>query len=123
MNQPEYAPAAERISLVPSCDEDMDRYSNRVVNLIHKGDFDAAEKACEKLEEKCPDSVDCPDRRAMLCEARGELQQAISYNERCLEIIAAAPKGSYETAFIYEEAIIRLRSALTAKSNNSGNDV
>jgi SWIM/SEC-C metal-binding protein len=122
MKQPEDAAAAERISLAFSFDKDIDGYSNRVVDLIHKGDFVAAEKACEELEKKFPDSIDCPDRRAMLCEARGELQQAISYNERCLEIIGAAPKGSYETAFIYEEAIVRLRSALAAKSNNSGND-
>jgi SWIM/SEC-C metal-binding protein len=123
MKQPEDAAAADRISLVPSCDEGLDGYSNRVVDLIHKGDLVAAEKACDELEKKYPDSIDCPDRRAMLCDARGEIQQAISYNERCLEIIAAAPKGSYETAFIYEEAIVRLRSALAANSNNSGNDV
>jgi SWIM/SEC-C metal-binding protein len=114
--------AAERLALIPSCDEDIDEYSNRVVDLIHEGDLVAAEKACVELEEKFPGFIDCPDRRAMLCEAHGELEQAISYNKRCLEIIAAAPEGYYETAFIYEEAIERLQNALVSKSNITAND-
>ena len=121
--QLEEAAATEQISLLPSCDEDIDEYSNKVVDLIHEGDLVAAEKACEELEKKFPGFIDCPDRRAMLCEVRGELEQAISYNEQCLEIIAAAPKGFYETAFIYEKAIARLQSALASNSDTTKNDV
>ncbi len=94
------------------CDEDLiDDYSNRVVELIRAGDLEGAEQACVELEEKFPDFIDCPDRRALLCEARGELEKAVTYTERCLEILADAPSTD-ETAPIYEEAITRLRKKM-----------
>lgn len=97
-------------------EEDLiDDYSNRVLDLIDDGDLDGAEQACRMLEEKFPEFIDCPDRRATLCEARGELEQAIAYNERCLEIIAEDPQD-YETAHIYEDAITRLRRAIANRA-------
>ena len=96
-------------------EDDIDDYSNRVLDLIDEGDLEAAETACQELEEKFPEYIDVPERRAELCEARGEFEQAIKYYERCLEIIAADPEG-FETGPFYEDGIARSRAALELKA-------
>jgi len=50
------------------------------------------EETCKLLKERYPGMIGCPDRRALLCEARGEHEQAITYSERCIEIVAKHPE-------------------------------
>ncbi len=99
------------------CEEDLiDDYSNIVVDLINNRDFDGAEQACKELEQKFPDFIDCPMRRAMLCEAKGEYEQAIAHYERCLELIAEDPMV-YECPEDFEESIEQLREKIAAGAN------
>lgn len=98
-------------------DEIIDDYSNRVIDLINDGDLDGAEEACRVLEEKFPDFIDCPDRRARLCEARGEYEQAIAYSKRCIEIVGEHPED-YGPRFVerYERIIDRVQRKIAEKA-------
>ena len=100
------------------CEEDLiDDYSNAIVDLINDGDLDGAEIACKELEEKFPEFIDCPIRRATLCEARGEFEQAIEYYERCLEMIADDPEvWSWPEDF--EDLIEKLHQKIAARADS-----
>lgn len=73
------------VTIVWDDDDDLDEVSNRVVDFIQAGDLDGAERACEDLERRYPDTVDCIERRGMLYEARGELKRAAEYLRRITE--------------------------------------
>jgi len=74
-------------------EDDIDKLSNSVVNLIDDGRFEEAEAACQELKEQYPDVIDWLFRTAMLHEARGQTQQAIHYYERTLRYIDENPDG------------------------------
>lgn len=65
-------------------EEELDRLSNSVVDLIQEGRLDEAESACQALKAQYPDVIDWLMRFAMLHEARGEIALAIDYCERTL---------------------------------------
>ena len=65
-------------------EDNLDRLSNSVVDLINDRRFDEAEVACQALKDQYPDVIDWLMRTAMLHEARGETQLAIEYCERTL---------------------------------------
>lgn len=66
-------------------DDDLDELSNSVVRLIREGKLDEAEKACDELDRRFPEMIDCLERRAMLLEARGESKLAADYYRRAAE--------------------------------------
>jgi len=95
-------------------EDDLDRLSNRVVDLIAEGRLEEAEAACQELKEQYPEVIDWLHRTAMLHEARGEWQQAIEYYERTLQYMDTYPEDfealSREP---FREAIERLRCPST----------
>ena len=72
-------------------EDDLERLSNRIVDLINDGRFDAAQAACQALKDQYPDTIDWLMRTAMLHEARGEKQLAIEYCERTLAFMDDNP--------------------------------
>jgi tetratricopeptide (TPR) repeat protein len=66
-------------------DDDLDEISNSVVHLIREGKLEEAEKACDELDRRFPEMIDCLERRAMLLEARGESKLAAYYYRRAAE--------------------------------------
>ena len=72
-------------------EDDLDKLSNRVVDLINDGRLEEAEAACQELKEQYPEVIDWLQRTAMLHEARGETQQAIHYYERTLQYMDENP--------------------------------
>jgi len=80
-------------------DDDLDELSNSVVDLIHNGKLDEAERACDELDRRFPDMIDCLERRGMLLEARGESKLAASYYRRAAEF-ARSRADDFDTEFI-----------------------
>lgn len=66
-------------------DDDLDELSNSVVDLIREGKLDEAEEACDELDRRFPEMIDCLERRAMLLEARGETKLAADYYRRAAD--------------------------------------
>lgn len=95
-------------------DDGLTDLSNRVIDLLNAGDYEAAEAGCLELKEKFPEVVDWLDRTAMLHEAKGETDLALDYYQRCLDFIAQSP-GNHEMGHVYEDAITRLRNDPTSK--------
>lgn len=92
---------------------DLDRLSNSVVRLVDEGRLDEADAACEELRIRYPEVVDWLMRKAMVCEARGEIERAIEYFERTLAWMDAHPEhfGPESREPFYED-IERLRGSL-----------
>jgi tetratricopeptide (TPR) repeat protein len=78
-------PPPEPSPIVLWNDDDLDEISNSVVHLIREGKLDEAEKACDELDRRFPEMIDCLERRAMLLEARGESKLAADYYRRAAE--------------------------------------
>jgi tetratricopeptide (TPR) repeat protein len=72
---------------------ELDRLSNRVVDLLDAHQFDAAKTACDELQAQYPDEIDWLMRRAMLHEALGQATQAIEFYQRTLAFMADNPEG------------------------------
>jgi tetratricopeptide (TPR) repeat protein len=96
-------------------EDDLDRLSNRVVDLIEEGRLQEAEAACQELKAQYPEVIDWLHRTAMVHEARGERQQAIEYYEqRTLQYMDAYPEDFEELSREpFREAIERLRRPST----------
>jgi tetratricopeptide (TPR) repeat protein len=79
------APPAVAWDAIDLDDDDLDELSNRVVDLIHAGRLDEAEKVCDQLDRRFPDMIDCLDRRAMVLKARGQNKLAAQYYRRAAD--------------------------------------
>ena len=94
------ATAADRASALPAAtpmggswvETDLDRLSNSVRDLVREGRLDEADAACEELRVRYPEVVDWLMRKAMVCEARGEIELAIEYCERTIAWMDARPE-------------------------------
>jgi tetratricopeptide (TPR) repeat protein len=93
------ARAAERLraSVVDDAawddDDDLDRASNAVVDLIHAGRLDEAEAAARDLLLRYPEVVDGLERLGMVYEARGDRKQAADYYRQAARFILENPEG------------------------------
>ena len=72
-------------------DLELDRLSNNVVDLVNAGLLDEADAACEELRTTYPEVHDWLMRKAMICEARGEYEQAMDYCRRVIDWMDANP--------------------------------
>ena len=72
---------------------ELDRLSNSVVRLVEEGRLDEADAACEQLRTRYPEVHDWLMRKAMVCEARGEIELAIEYCERTLACMDEHPEN------------------------------
>jgi tetratricopeptide (TPR) repeat protein len=102
-------------SLPPSVafDEDnIDRLSNSMLDLIDEGRLDEAEQACRQLKREFPDAIDWIERTGAVHEARGETDKAIEYYRRCLQYIDDNPDYFEEASKDwYRRSIKRLESS------------
>ncbi len=73
----------------------LDRASNAVIDLIHTGQLDEAEKAAHRLLEDYPEVIDGHERLAMVYEARGDQRKAAEHYRGALRIVDAHP-GDYD---------------------------
>jgi len=71
--------------------ENLDHDSNAVVDLIHAGKLDEAERAARELLVRYPEVIDGFDRLGMLHEARGQNREAADYYRKVLEMVLANP--------------------------------
>jgi len=98
-------------------EDDLDKLSNRVVDLVNDGRLEEAEAACRELKEQYPEVIDWIHRTAMLQEARGETQQAIEHYKRTLRYMDENPDDFEERSREpYRAAIKRLQQRRDASS-------
>jgi hypothetical protein len=57
-------------------EDDLDRLSNSIVDLIDQGELDEAERRATELRDQYPDVIDGIERLAMVAEARGDRPRA-----------------------------------------------
>jgi tetratricopeptide (TPR) repeat protein len=74
----------------------LDALSNQTNDAIKAGRFDEAERMCDELQRLHPDQIDALDRRALLAEARGDLDAALAWRRKCLAF--AQTKDGFEDA-------------------------
>ena len=93
-------------------DEAFTLESNRVVDLIHEGQLDEAERLAERLLKEYPEHVDGLERLAMVSEARGNREQALSFYRRALEHIADDDGHDEESRKFYRRKIAQLEKPI-----------
>lgn len=72
-------------------EDEIDKLSNSVVDLIDEGRLEEAEVACQELKAQYPETIDWIHRTAMVLEARGQTQQAITHYEQVLRFMDENP--------------------------------
>jgi tetratricopeptide (TPR) repeat protein len=89
--------------------------SNAVVDLVHAGKLDEAERAAHDLIERFPDVHDGYDRLGMVHEARGDNRKAVECYRRVIALIRSHP-DVYEPEFenVFQELIEKLEPPLAA---------
>ena len=69
----------------------LDAASNAVLDQMHAGRLDEAERAARELLERYPEVPDGHERLGRVYEARGDHTRASEYYRSCLEFIRARP--------------------------------
>jgi tetratricopeptide (TPR) repeat protein len=89
--------------------DELTEASNAVVDLVHAGRLNEAEKAAHDLIARFPDVHDGYDRLGMVCEARGDHRQAAEYYRKAIAIIRAHP-DDYDPDFeaVFQKLVDRL---------------
>jgi len=72
--------------------------SNAIIDLVHEGKLDEAEKAAREFLERYPQVHDGYDRLGMVYEARGDRKAAADCYRKVVEFVKAHPK-QYEPTF------------------------
>ena len=83
--------------------DELDQASNAVVDLVHAGRLDEAERAARDLLDRYPDVHDGYDRLAMVYEARGQKRAAADCYRKLVEFVRAHPNDydpQFETQFL-----------------------
>jgi tetratricopeptide (TPR) repeat protein len=90
-------------------EEELTQASNAVVDLIHAGKLDEAERAARDLLVHFPDVHDGYDRLGMVYEARADHKQAADCYRKVVEFIRTHP-DQYEPQFetIFQQLIRKL---------------
>jgi len=78
--------------------EGLDEASNAVVDLVHAGRLDEAERAARDLLDRYPEVHDGYDRLGMVYEARGQHREAADCYRRVIDFVRANPED-YDPAF------------------------
>jgi tetratricopeptide (TPR) repeat protein len=89
--------------------DELTEASNAVVDLVHAGKLDEAEKAAHDLLTRFPDVHDGYDRLGMVCEARGDHRQAAEYYRKAIAVIRDHP-DDYDPDFeaVFHKLVERL---------------
>ena len=78
--------------------DELTRDSNAVIDLVHEGKLDEAERAARALLEHYPEVHDGYDRLGMVYEARGDKKAAADCYRKVIEFVRAHP-DQYEPTF------------------------
>jgi tetratricopeptide (TPR) repeat protein len=78
--------------------EDLDQASNAVVDLVHAGKLDEAERGAHQLLVRFPEVHDGYDRLGMVYEARGQKKQAADCYRQVIQFVRDHPK-QYDPEF------------------------
>jgi tetratricopeptide (TPR) repeat protein len=76
----------------------LDHASNAVIDLVHAGKLDEAERAARELLERYPEVPDGHERLGMVYEAREDHPRAADCYRLCLEFIRAHP-GQFDPEY------------------------
>ncbi len=79
-------------------EDELTRDSNAIIDLVHEGKLDEAEKAAREFLERYPYVHDGYDRLGMVYEARGDRKAAADCYRKVVEFVKAHPK-QYEPTF------------------------
>ena len=95
--------------------DELTEASNAVVDMVHAGNFDAAEQAAHDLLARFPDVHDGYDRLGMVCEARGDHRQAADYYRKAISVIRNHP-DAYDPEFVavFQRLVDRLETQADA---------
>jgi tetratricopeptide (TPR) repeat protein len=95
-----------------NCNADIDAAARGVLALIDAGKLDAAEQAAQAMMTRWPEIHDGYDCFGMVCEARGNNQQAIDYYRKVIATAREEPSlYEHDFAEYYEKIIRRLDRA------------
>jgi tetratricopeptide (TPR) repeat protein len=78
--------------------EELTAASNAVIDMVHVGKLDEAERAARDLLVRFPEVHDGYDRLGMVYEARGDHKQAADYYRQVIDFVLARP-DQYEPGF------------------------
>ena len=79
-------------------EDELTRDSNAIIDLVHEGKLDEAEKAAREFLDRYPYVHDGYDRLGMVYEARGDRKAAADCYRKVIEFVKAHPK-QYEPTF------------------------
>jgi tetratricopeptide (TPR) repeat protein len=103
----------------------LDAASNAVVDLVHAGRLDEAERAARELLVRYPEVHDGYDRLGMVHEARGQLREAADCYRKVVEFARANPEN-YDPEFVasFLDLIAKLEAseAEAGRAVNDAND-
>jgi hypothetical protein len=77
---------------------ELEDLSNNIVDLIHAGKLDEAERACFELRCRFPNEIDWMSHTAAIAAGKGQTARALEHYKRCLDFIDRDPDGWDEEA-------------------------
>ena len=89
-------------------EDDLDRESNRVIDLINEGRLDEAEECAKKLVIDYPEVCDGHDRLGMIYEKRGEFSHAIKMYQKVVEFISCQDGHDEENLNFFKQKVSEL---------------
>lgn len=108
------AESSRASAAIDADDDGLDEASNRVIDLIHAGRLDEAERAAQDLLEHYPEVHDGLERLAMVYAARGDRSRAVEYYRKAADFV-------HERADQYDpEMEIYLRRKVTELGSPEG---
>lgn len=79
-------------------EDELTRDSNAIVDMVHEGKLDEAERAAREFLDRYPEVHDGYDRLGMVYEARGDKKAAAECYRKVVEFVQAHP-DLYEPTF------------------------
>jgi len=79
-------------------EDELTRDSNAIVDMVHEGKLEEAERAAREFLERYPEVHDGYDRLGMVYEARGDKKAAADWYRKVVEFVQAHP-DQYEPTF------------------------
>ena len=94
-------------------EDDLDRLSNSIVDLIHQGQLDEAERRATELRDQYPDVIDGIERLAMVAEARGDRSRAANLYRQAVAFVDANEGFDPEARQYYADKLAELSTPPT----------
>ena len=95
--------------------DEIDILSNKVIDHIHKKEFDEAEAGCKQLLKEFPDMVDGLYRYTELYDAKGDKENAIKYYQKTIDFMRPYEGFDRRTIKMLEKRIAQLTDELNSK--------